>query len=240
VFIALCDDNRVQLRILEDTARGCELWRNEPLEIVGFLSGAELLNSVRSGDEYEYIFLDIEMPELSGFEVYAELSKNDGTSVIFVSSHIELLPEAFALHPYGFLAKPFNQDTFDRTVKSVIEQKTESQFFKYTFNGFEKAIPCRDIISFFSKEHVLEIYKVNDSPVTLLRCKLDDVEAQLSGYGFFRCNRSTLVNLRYCYDRNGKAAVMKYGDLIIEISRRKQADFDAQLLHYKMGDKYAF
>ena len=127
--IALCDDNWAQLRVLEETARECAHWRGARPDIDTFTTGAQLLDAVRSGNGYEYIFLDIEMPELTGIDIYSELFELSHSSIVFVSAYVKYLPEAFALDAFGFLAKPYDQDTFDRTVKSAMDQKAETQFF---------------------------------------------------------------------------------------------------------------
>jgi len=243
VRLALCDDNWGQLRILEDNAKGCEYWIGVELVIEKFTSGAELLNAVRSGIKYEYIFLDIEMPGLSGFDIYPELCTLCDSPIIFVSTHIKLLPEAFALRAHGFLAKPYNQDTFDRTVKSVVEQKVEAQFFHYTYDGKKETILCSNIVLFVIKDYVLIMHLMDGKAVILSRKNLDEVEYELSQYGFYRCNRSTLVNLRYCSGRKENSLMIRqnsshYKD--IEISRRKLREFDKQLILFRMGDKNAF
>ena len=238
--IALCDDDRVQLDILEDAAKGCRLWRGKALEVDVFLSGAKLLNAVRSGRGYEYIFLDIEMPGLSGFDVYSKLGGLSEAPVIFVSTHIERLPEAFALRSHGFLAKPYDQDTFDRTVKSVIDQKVEKQFFQFARDGVQELMPCRDILLFTIQDYTLTMHSIKGGEIVLPRKRLDEVERELAGFGFFRCNRSTLVNLRYCSGRKGNILVGRHIGDTIEISRRKLKEYEKQLIIYKMGDKNAF
>ena len=241
--IGLCDDNWVQLSILHDKARECEHWRDMPLDIDEFASGTELLNAVRTGKEYEFILLDIEMPGLSGFDTYAELCELCDSSVIFVSSHIELLPETFALRAYGFLAKPYDQDTFDRTIKSVVDQRIETQLFHYFHGGRKETIPCKNISLFIIRDYTLTMYCTSGSHIILSRKTLNEVEYELSDSGFFRCNRSTLVNLRYCSGRkDNRLNIKQFNDFneSIEISRRELKEFDKQLILWRMGDRNAF
>jgi len=237
--IAICDDNWIQLQVLEDAARGCIHWRGERLTIDAFSSGDELLKSVNDGREYEYIFLDIEMPGKSGLDVYKELGFRPDTSIVFVSTHSELLPEAFELQPRGFLVKPYDQDTFNRAVKSVMAQRRETQYFRCTINGAEAAIPCAEIYYFEVKDHSLMVHSADtDGPkIVLNRLRLDTVEEQLTGCGFYRCNRSTLVNLRHCSIRAGTEVLMKpyCKTREIKLSESRVSDFDKALLTYKMG-----
>lgn len=232
--IALCDDDTGQLHILEAAVRNCSIWHTQDINIDTFTSGAGLLKSVRSGIQYEYIFLDIEMPELSGFDVYSELQPLCDCPVVFVSTHTELLPEALTLKPYGFLVKPYNQDTFDRTIKSIIALTAKNKLYHYLNDGKKEVVDIRRIMYFAVNNYVVSMKIMGDIPVILPRTSLDEVEGELSKFGFFRCNRSVLVNLSHCSGRKGNHLMMRNADIEIEISRRRQKEFDRQLILYKM------
>ena len=243
MLIALCDDNWGQLKILESAASDCDIWRDMELTVNTFTSGADLLEAVRSGNIYDYIFLDIQMPGLSGFDVFAEFAKSDksgGSAIVFVSSHLDLLPDVFALRAYGFLPKPFDQDAFDRTVKSVVEQRIETQFFAFSQSGVRKTISCKGILYFQMKNYTITIHTAKGDQIILHRKSLNQTEQELSQYGFFRCNRSTLVNLLYCSGREQNQLFIGHNGTKIAISRQKLKEFDRRLIHYKMGDKDAF
>jgi len=238
--IALCDDDWVQLDILTDAVKKCKHWRGEMLETDRFELGSELLDAIRLGKEYEYVFLDIEMPWLSGFDTYSELAALCESSIVFVSTHIELLPEAFSFRPYGFLPKPYSQDAFDRTVNSVIGQRSDNQFFQFVNDGVKETVQCRNILFFVAEDYMLSMHRINKGCTILQRRKLDVIEHELSGFGFFRCNRAVLVNLRHCSGRKENSLIMKHTDSQIAISRRRLKEFDRQLALYRMGDVYAF
>lgn len=238
--LALCDDNIGQIHILSDAVRNCSVWSDIEVSISTFSSGKELIDSVSSGEQYDYIFLDIEMPELSGFDVCAEIQQLCDCPIVFVSTHIELLPEAFTLKPYGFLSKPYNQDTFDRTVKSVIAQTVDRKFYNYINDGKNETIDVKSILYFDISDYVLKMHLFGGTYLILPRKRLDEVESELRDFGFFRCNRSTLVNLYHCSGRNLNRLIIRHTDAVIDISRRKTQEFDKRLILFKMGDKNAF
>ena len=158
--IAICDDDTTHLGILENAIQNCVDLRDDELVIDSYSSGTDLLRAVNDGYLFTFIFLDIEMPEVTGFDIYSHLSAED-TSIIFVSSHIELLPEAFVLKPYGFIPKPYTQDVFDRTIKSVLVQRAETQLFSFSSNGVEYRIPCNEILYIAVEGHYLFIHTIN-------------------------------------------------------------------------------
>ena len=238
--IAICDDNWGQLQIIAGMVNKCACWQDFVLEVDSYRSGQDLLSEARGGKVYEYVFLDIEMPGLSGFDVYKELNKLGDSSVIFVSSHTKWLPEAFSSRAHGFLAKPYTQDTFDRTIESVIAQSVSAQFFQFTHDGIQQAIPYSSIQFFKIKDYILIMYRVHEAPIVLPRKNLNELERELVNSGFFRCNRSTLVNLLYCSGRNSNCVIIKQSNEIINISRRSLKEFDKQLILFQMGDRNAF
>jgi len=193
VKIAICDDIPSHLDMLREAIINCPTWRGNQLVIDSFACGNALLEAVNTGAQYSYIFLDIQMPESSGLEIYKKID-NDNTSIVFVSSHLERLPETHALHSPGFIAKPFTQDTFNRTILSVNDQKSEKLFFTFSDGATKRTIPCRDIYYFSVEDHYLFAYTVSGK-VTIYGVALQCADDELAASGFFRCNRRYLVNL---------------------------------------------
>ena len=99
--IAICDDIHIHLDILEGSIRKCTVLAGELLSIDRYSCELDLLKTVNSGKQYTFVFLDINMPNASGLDVYTKLAHSD-TSIVFVSTHIELLPEAFTLYRFRF------------------------------------------------------------------------------------------------------------------------------------------
>jgi PleD family two-component response regulator len=79
----------------------------------------------------DLILLDIEMPEVSGFEFTALLQQNPAyrnIPVIFVTSHAnpQFIDQAMGFGAEGYIVKPFMPESLVKRVKSVLEEKTES------------------------------------------------------------------------------------------------------------------
>lgn len=229
--IAICDDEQGQLDLLEDAVNNCEAFSDKPLSVERFSDGASLLDSVELGHSYYFIFLDIHMPEPDGLGLYDKLAR-EGTSIIFVSTHIDKLPDTHALHAPGFLPKPYTQELFDRTVKSAIAQRTELfylTFYDYYRNA--KSISCRDIFYLSVSGHLTHAYTA-DGDFSAHGMSLNELERQLNPYGFFKCDRCFLVNLMHCEHRKGGIVMFKDYTPTEEviISRRKLTVFDKMLL----------
>jgi two-component system LytT family response regulator len=96
----------------EALARGRirKLLTGEPdLEIVGECSnGPEAIDFIRERRP-ELVFLDVQMPEVSGFGVLRALPPDTWPAVIFVTAHDQHAIEAFEVHALDYLLKPFTQ-----------------------------------------------------------------------------------------------------------------------------------
>lgn len=233
--IAICDDEPIQLDILEKTINGCSVWRGKQIDVSRFACGEELIESVNAGQEYDFVFLDVEMEGLTGLEVYSCLSDGDSV-IIFVSAHSKYLPNAFELRSPGYLIKQYDQDIFDKTILSALKQQSEADVFIYNFNGKERKIPCKRIYMFKIVEHCL-IIETDSGNQFIYGITLAEIEKQIVPYGFFRCSKNYLVNMHHCIDRRGNK--VRFGSDSIKdevlISRRKLADFDNQLMKCKWG-----
>jgi len=87
------------------------------IEIVGECgSGAEAIAFIR-GRELDLLFLDVQMPEISGFGVLRRLPRGQVPAVIFVTAHDQHAFEAFEVHALDYLVKPFARERLQEAVR---------------------------------------------------------------------------------------------------------------------------
>jgi DNA-binding response OmpR family regulator len=84
----------------------------------------------------DLLFLDIRMPDLSGFDVLARLPIERAPAVIFVTAHEDFAARAFAVHAFDYLLKPFDDE---RVIEAV---RRAASFLEWVRNG-GAAIPDR-------------------------------------------------------------------------------------------------
>jgi two-component system LytT family response regulator len=92
-----------------------EMVRRDPeVEIVGeCASGAEALDAVREKSP-DLLLLDVQMPELGGFEVLEALKEEEhAPAVIFVTAYDQYAVRAFEVHALDYLLKPFDRERFE-------------------------------------------------------------------------------------------------------------------------------
>ena len=164
----------------------------------------------------DLVFLDVQMPEMSGFEVLRALAAEEIPDVIFVTAHDQHALEAFEVHATDYLLKPFKQARFrealrrarerwqSRTTRALDQRffewlrvpKAESAYLtRLAIKLGERTvfIAVEDVDYFESAGNYVVIHAGKQNHI--LRETLTNLEGKLSPKLFLRINRSTLVNL---------------------------------------------
>lgn len=74
-------------------------------------------------DKPDVVFLDIDMPNISGIEMALKLQElHSGIIIVFVTAHSEFSLEAFRAYPLDYILKPIDENRFRRTIQHMLEQ----------------------------------------------------------------------------------------------------------------------
>lgn len=161
----------------------------------------------------DLVFLDVQMPEINGFEVLAAVGVKRMPAVIFVTAHDKFALQAFEAQALDYLLKPFGAERLN------IALDRARAFLAGSRQGLEKKLtgllrhtsdvresPCllvkkRDRVVVLRPEEIDFIEALGDyvrlhvgTESHLLRATLTDMERKLEPDGFVRIHRSRLVN----------------------------------------------
>jgi two-component system LytT family response regulator len=164
----------------------------------------------------DLVFLDVQMPEVSGFDVLRALAPAQWPAVIFVTAHDQHALEAFEVHAVDYLLKPYKESRFRQAMQRVRQRlinrnasADNPRFQEWLMaQGQATAFPSRltvrsgeralfiavddvDYIEAAANYAILHVGAVNH----ILRETLTNLEVRLSPKTFFRVNRSAIVNL---------------------------------------------
>ncbi len=193
----------------------------------------------------DLVFLDVQMPNMSGFDVLQKLSPID-FEVIFVTSYDQYAIKAIKFSAIDYLLKPVDIDDLIHAVqraKDNLQQNRKRQRYQsvlhnlnYTSGKIEKlAVPTLEGIDFFRTDNI--IYCEADGSYTTLYLSghekqvisknLKDFENLLSGSGFCRVHNSYLINLSHVkkYIKGDGGYVILTDDHHVDISRRRKDVF---------------
>ena len=189
--------------------------------------------------EPDLVFLDVNLPEFTGFEL---LSKLDYTpEIVFISSYNTYAIDAFKVNAIDYLLKPFEtdrvNDSITRIKKRLNKEEQNPDKLAYSRKIFVKDgddfhfIPLDKIRLIESYGNYSKIY-YNDKMALLLK-SLNHLEEKLPSNHFFRANRKYIINLDYI--KNIKAGeshtiqVTLSNNEEIEISQRQSIKFKQNL-----------
>jgi two-component system, LytTR family, response regulator len=192
----------------------------------------EILDECRNGREAvkaintlspDLIFLDIQMPEMDGFDVLARVGPEHIQAIIFVTAFDQYALKAFDVHALDYLLKPFDDERFTRALeraKAQIAAREINQLSERLLALLEEreterkgAKPeerylTRLMIKASSRMMLLKVDEIDfieadgnyaklhaGRKTHLLREKMNDLEGRLDPAKFVRIHRSIIVNL---------------------------------------------
>jgi two-component system LytT family response regulator len=163
-------------------------------------SGSTAIVDIRSKAP-DLVFLDVQMPELNGFDVLEMLGVELPPAIIFVTAHDQYALRAFDVGALDYLLKPFNEARFrlalDRAKAriqhaSAGDPSRPKRFVIKTLGRIE-FVPVAEVQWVEAADYYVQLHTASQS--YLLRRSLSEVERDLEGSDFCRIHRSTLVNL---------------------------------------------
>ncbi len=206
----------------------------------------------------QLVFLDIQMPEIDGFEVLKEVGPEKIQAIIFVTAFDQYALKAFEVHALDYLLKPFDDGRFLKALakaKSQIEQRQMNQITNKLLALLEEREPkaagqksylTRFMIKLASRVVLLNVSEIDwieadgnyaklhvGRKAHLLREKMHDLEAQLDPRKFVRIHRSIIVNLDRIKEMhphlNGDYIVVLNDGAQLKLSRTRREHLEAQL-----------
>lgn len=195
--IAICDDLEEERVILSRMLRNYARRQGLSLQVHFFVSGEELLQSVRRANACQVLFLDIYMPGISGVETARRLrAAGYGASIVFATTSTDHGVDSFEVRASDYLVKPFRQEEVDRALDWCLEHMPEPLRSLSVYAEREpQEFPLASVLYIEVLGHQSHIHTLRQTVV--VRKSLDDLERAVDSPDFFRCHRSFLVNLNH-------------------------------------------
>lgn len=228
----------------------------------------EILDECRNGREAvkaintlspDLIFLDIQMPEMDGFDVLGHVGPEHIQAIIFVTAFDQYALKAFDVHALDYLLKPFDDERFGHALqraKTQIEAREINRLSKRLLallaeRESERKIVRKDYLTRFMIKDSgrVVLVKVDDvdfieadgnyaklhvgRKAHLLREKMNDLEGRLDPARFVRIHRSIIVNLDRIKEMhphfNGDYIVVLEDGRQLRLSRARRENLEARL-----------
>lgn len=192
----------------------------------------------------QLLFLDIEMPQLNGFELLKQLNPVP-FEVIFTTAYDEFGVRAIKVSALDYLLKPIQVDELKEAVekhKQKTMKLTDSQL-KVLFSNIQEeqqgrsgkiALATKESIEFVFPEEIIAcssdsnytMVYLNSGRKKLISRTLKDIEELLSDYQFFRVHHSHLVNLTHVKEfmRHDGGYLVMSNQMTLPVSRSRREE----------------
>lgn len=207
-------------------------------EIREAANGLEALDKIPEF-EPDIVFLDIQMPGLTGFEVLKALPLRK-FQLIFQTAYDEFALSAFEENACDYLLKPYSQERFDKALKKALARidgrlgtasgdgsdgllaklhAVDPYLRRITFKhaGKTRVLAADQVIYFLSQDHVT-CARTIDGAEYILDTSLAQLETQLDPKEFTRAHRNSLVALAHV------KAIGPVADPSLELSNGEKID----------------
>ena len=202
----------------------------------GAQQGLEAIQSLSP----ELVFLDIEMPQMNGFELLDRL-KHHEFEVIFTTAYDEYAIQAIKVSAIDYLLKPIDVDDLKKAVKRIedkregesAQKKLDVLLTNFQSKGFEKlAIPTLRGLDFVSVNEInyckadgnYTIINMCDEEKHVISKTIKETEELLNHTSFFRTHQSYLVNLNQIkhYIKGSGGQLVMQNNHIVQVARARK------------------
>ncbi|MEL6986880.1 MAG: LytTR family DNA-binding domain-containing protein [Bacteroidota bacterium] len=222
-------------------------WHCPNVEVVATFTNPELALEELPSLKLDILFLDIAMPEMSGFD-FLDKSPHDQFQTIFTTAYDEYAIEAFKVHAIAYLLKPIDEEDLKQAItyaekNQSKEQSDQIQKLLEKFSNkstFQKiAIPTSEGLEFIKLNEIIRCQADSNYSIIYLTSgkkkvvskNLKVLEGMLDESIFFRSHHSHIVNINFI----SKYLKGKDGQLILEdrsvipVSRNRKEQFNSLL-----------
>lgn len=220
------------------------------IEVCGTASSGK--NSIELCEKLspDVIFLDIQMNDMSGFEVAEKIfNKTNPPKIIFVTAYDEYALKAFEINALDYILKPFSELRLQKTAERIFEIFENREKTAQTIKNDINSITALKGLNKIAVEKKSRLILIDYSDIIFIEAKgkktliiteketykashsLKELEENLKPYYFFKPHRSYLINLRKIneiipwFNSTYKIIMQGYPDIEIQVTRNNVKSF---------------
>ena len=215
LLVAIADDDPQDAALLKGLVEDYFAKSNTAVMTHVFSDGLEF---IRSPENHDIVFLDIQMGKLDGLETARFLRKIGRESIlIFVTNMAQFAIQGYEVDALDFIVKPASAASITYVLDKAMKRLHSGSGASFSLKTAKEtvSISANDIAYVEVFDHNL-VYHTTKGEYTV-RGRLSDVMDKLEPERFVLCNRSFIVNLRYV--SNITADYLLVGDTKISISK---------------------
>ena len=228
--IAIVEDQEKDANLLISYLQRYGREKNLEIEATHFKNGILFLQQYRG--EYDIVFMDIDMPVISGMNTAQSLREIDPhVLLIFVTALARFALNGYEVNAYVFIIKPVQYSHFITKMERAEKKLSTEKRTKLLIKTNEKAVSVYtdEILYVDIYNHMLSFHTTEG--VVSTRGTIKDVMETLNYSCFTLCNKSCVVNLRFVQMIDGDEVLLSNGERL-QISRPRKTEFMQQIADY--------
>jgi len=232
--VAVVDDIREEVEPLILYLKEYSVINDLELSIDEFDKAEDFLMAFRPF-RYTAVFLDIFMEGMNGVEAAQEIRKRDSdTFILFLTSSLEYMPEAFSIHAYEYMEKPVVRERVFKAFDDILNRTTDpgaNKLLKFMSNRCDVQIPYSRIVTVIADGNRQEI-EDKDGAVYKTRTGFNELWDTLGKDGrFLMVSRGMIVNMDHIMNFE-KGVCCIINSIRIPISQKNQPEAEETWRNY--------
>lgn len=217
MIIGICDDENCMREQVAMVCKEVVEKYNTDIQIETFSDGKQVIEK-----EFDILILDIEMEGVDGISVKNIFqNRKKDTIIIFVTSHDEMMSQAFGVNVIGFVTKCYLKSQLPVMLNSAIKRVMNT----VNIDGIDSRKIC-----YIEAEHVYNILHLEDGSEMSVRRTSAQLEMALTSVGFIRIHRTYIINMAYVEHIKDKTIVVNGCEL--PVSSRLKSGFKKEYNKY--------
>jgi two-component system, LytTR family, response regulator LytT len=196
IYICIVEDQNSDLENLTNLLKAWFDKSNQEFTIDSYSSGEEFLS--QGNMKYDLYFLDIELDQLTGYELAKKIrDKDEQCLIIFTTNLASYIQKAYSVNALTYLLKPIKMENLSSAMNMAVHTISLHQKKKIIVKAKEGmfSLDLDDVLFIESKGHSI-LYHTKSNCYEEWS-SLSKIEEQIHCYGFSRIKTSLLVNLKY-------------------------------------------
>ena len=235
IKIAIIEDEQIHTNLLANYLRTWSSEHEHPVSIQEFSSAEGFLFAWEETNDYDILFVDIQMKEMNGVEMARKVREQDeNIAIVFTTGITDYVETGYEVEALHYLIKPISMVKIGQCMDKVLRRSHKDHYI--VVHGKEETIRISiDRITYVeARGHgcVLETCaKAREYVQTEITESISEMEKLLKMYGFVKCHRSYLCRIGSIH-QIGRTEITLDSGSAIPVSRRMYADVNHAFIEY--------
>ena len=231
LYLAICDDDAAILEVVSGAIVSAFAKHHICAQVELFRRARDLEDWMKR-QEFELLFLDIDMPGMDGITFAKKLrAENSHTDIIFVSNREDKVFDALRTNPGGFVRKSRFLEDVSAVIDQWVKSRPREERAQLVVQDQKKTVtvPMDTVLYIECCDKAQYLHASNLAQPLEIRRSMQELEEVLAPMGFLRVHKGYLVNFKFVRRLENTEAVLVNGTRI-PLSRRRVQDIRNQYM----------